>query len=552
MTGKWTLRAFVVFVAAALFASAAAAGDILSDYQSKYQKASFDSAREDVVKEIAATGKPEALKALQWCQGAAKQALDEARKESDKAHAKLVPIRDKYEARMHEWVDDEKKHGRVPDVTRPPKFPEYDEFLQANADVENAEKRVVVSQALISTILDLHGECLAKLAPDAQKVVREEWTKTRLNSKDWGVRAELYEILGHAPLEWAVEILAAAVQGPDGTEHDPRALVLAVDGLAGRDAAKVTPVLVSRIDDVRWLVRAAVVAALENTPSKEGIDAVVKRMQKEDGRLKGDCARALKALTGKDLPANPEVWRVWWESNREKWTGKPPAPDPNAPLTPFAEADKKDAPSERKTGFFGIEIESKRVVFVIDVSGSMTWEMGGKGPEAKMARAPCAKEELKRCIGGLEDGTLFDIIFFSTSVHVWKADMQKADAKIRGEARAYVDSAEVMGATNTYDALEAAFALGDMGKGKKRESDPTGDARMDTIVFLSDGKPTLGRITDPDKIRSAVRDWNKARRIAIHSIAFGVSAGPSKDREGADPVFMKGLATDSGGKYVEK
>src|SRR6185503_7867115 len=113
-------------------------------------------------------------------------------------------------------------------------------------------------------------------------------------------------------------------------------------------------------------------------------------------------------------------------------------------------------------------------------------------------------------------------------------------------------AAAIEGGTNTYDALEAAFAFADLGKGKKREADPTGDARVDTIMFLSDGKPTVGRITDPDQIRGAVKNWNKARRIAIHAIAFGVNDALKKGGDGADPKFMKGLADDTGGKYVEK
>ena len=66
-------------------------------------------------------------------------------------------------------------------------------------------------------------------------------------------------------------MLVNAVSPATGAESDPRALILAVDGLAKRDPAKVVPALAARLDDVRWLVRVAVVKALEETPSKEGI-----------------------------------------------------------------------------------------------------------------------------------------------------------------------------------------------------------------------------------------------------------------------------------------
>ncbi len=543
-------RALLAFAAAAaavlLVVGGASAGGVLDDYQTRYTKTSLTSDREDVIKKLAATGKVEALKALQYCAGVSKAIIEESRDKTEKLRPKFEAARAKLDAKFRDYAEQQKKLGR-PTPTSFPDWPEFHEFLQAQADVEQAEKAVFSELMILSDALDAHGAVVAGLSPEAQAAVRADWTKNRLAVKDWAARAECYQILGHTPTDWAFDMLAAAVATQ---ESDPRALTSAIDGLCGRDPAKAVPVLVGRIDDVRWTVRVAVVAALENTPSKDGIDAIVKRMAKEDGRLLADCCRALKALTGHDAAANPEVWRVWWTANREKWTGKPKPVDPDAPVNPFksigGDKPKEDDPS-KKTGFFGIEIESKRVVFVIDVSGSMNEAMGGSGPEGKLSKAVLAKRELKQALAALPDGAMFDLIFFATGVRVWKPEMQKSDAKIRKEAQDYVDAAEVVGGTSTYDALEAAFSLGDVGKGKKREADPTGDARMDTIVLLSDGKPTEGRTTDPDAIRAAVREWNKARRVVVNSIAFGAGA-----KDGADPKFMRGLAEDSGGAYVAK
>ncbi len=539
------------FAAIAALALSAFAGDILSEYQQRYTKGAGASVKQDVIQALVATGKPEAMKALQWCAGVSKSAIEDAKEKVDKARAALAPVEAKILKKQQDYFDQFKKQGKpLPDSR--PRWPEDDEHLALSADVTNAEKLVAAQQSVLTELLTAHGTLVAKLPPEAQKAVREDWTKNRIGSKDWMVRAEGYELLGHVATDWATEMLTAAVSPATNTEPDPRALIIAIDGLGGRDAAKVGPALAARMEDVRWLVRASVVAALEKTPSKEGIDAIVKRMVKEEGRLKDDCRRALQALTGQDLAANPEIWRVWWEQNRDKWTGKPPAEDTAKGPDPFKDLGKKPAESDRKTGFFGIQIESKRVVFVIDISGSMNAKMGGNGPDAKSSRAELAREELKRVVAALEDGTIFNIVFFSSGVRVWKPDMQKADGKSRGEALQFIAGVEFAGGTNTYDALEAAFALGDMGKGKKRESDPTGDARVDTIVFLSDGKPSVGKITDPDLIRGSVKDWNRSRRIAIHAVAF-VGAATSKDgNEGADPAFMKGLAADTGGKCVEK
>lgn len=544
-----TLRIAVAALVAAAVAAVAFAGDVLTDWQKRYTKEAYASQKLEVAKALAETGKPDALKALQQCLVISKAAIEDFRKDADKARAKFAPVEAKLVERINAYNEQQKKLGNPNPATRPV-FPEDEEYTKLRAEIDGTDRRIASEVAVLGDVLDAHGRLIEKLPPDAQKAVRDDWTKNRLSSKDWGVRADCYELLGHTQTDWATELLVAAVTPATGTETDARALVIAVDGLATRDAAKVVPALAARIDDVRWLVRVAVVKALEDTPSKEGIDAIVKRMVKEDGRLKADCARALTALTGQKIPPNPEMWRIWWEANRDKWSGKPPPPklDPTGAEN-LGKADTAAA-EDKRTGFFGIEVESKRVVFVIDISGSMATAMGGTGPDAKKSRADTAKEELTRVLGALEDGSLFNIVFFSSGVKVWKPEMQKADAKTRKEAQDYVAAVQIGGGTNTFDALEAAFGLGDMGKGKKKESDPTGDARVDTIVFLSDGKPSVGRTTDPDAIRTAVRDWNKARRVAINTVAFG--AVKKEGQDGADPQFMKGLADDTGGKSVVK
>jgi hypothetical protein len=545
MTNLNSWRAAVVIAACALTAAVAFAGDVLDEYQRKYTKTAFVKDREDLLAALVATGKPEAVKALNYCAGVSRSSIEDARENVEKLRPKLDAAKAKYDAKLTEYAEEQRKLGRT-DIKSIPSWPEQQEFLKAQSDVMAAEKAVFAEVMLLDAALDAQGRLVAKLPAEAQNAVRADWTKNRLAVKDWNLRAECYEVLGHTATDWAFEMLAAAVSEK---ESDPRALTSAIDGLAGRDAAKAVPLLAAKVEDVRWTVRVAAVAALEMTPSKEGIDAIVKRMAKEDGRLRDDCARALRALTGHDITSNAEMWRVWWAANREKWNGKPPAKDPDALPNPGGDLGAAPPPADpsKETGFFGIKIDSRRVVFVIDVSGSMNDPMGGAGPEGKLSKADVMKKELKQVLSTLEDGVLFDMVFFSSACRVWKPEMQTADPKTRQEAIAYVEATNVIGGTGTYDALEAAFMLGDMGKGRKRESDPTGDARVDTIMFLSDGKPTEGRQTKPDDIRAAVKSWNKARRIAIHSIAFGAGA-----KDGADPKFMRGLAEDTGGTYVAK
>ena len=65
------------------------------------------------------------------------------------------------------------------------------------------------------------------------------------------------------------------------------------------------------------------------------------------------------------------------------------------------------------------------------------------------------------------------------------------------------------------------------------------DERVDTIYLLSDGAPSTGPIVQADELRDEVARWNSVRGVVIHCIAVG-----------QDHRLLKGLAEDSGGKYV--
>jgi hypothetical protein len=69
-----------------------------------------------------------------------------------------------------------------------------------------------------------------------------------------------------------------------------------------------------------------------------------------------------------------------------------------------------------------------------------------------------------------------------------------------------------------------------------------GFADIHPISLLSDGRPSGGKLTDPDRIRAAVRGWNAGRepRITFHCVSVG-----------GRQELLAGLAEDSGGRYVE-
>jgi len=139
------------------------------------------------------------------------------------------------------------------------------------------------------------------------------------------------------------------------------------------------------------------------------------------------------------------------------------------------------------------EIPDKKIVFVVDTSGSMQGE--------KMERVKAA---LEYAITRLRDGDRFNIVRFSSDVETVFPAMQKAGGKARKEALAFIEDMEAAGGTAIDDALSVALG---------------GIVESDTmVIFLTDGEPTVGE-TDPARIAKNVLLVNK---LGARIFPFGV------------------------------
>lgn len=139
------------------------------------------------------------------------------------------------------------------------------------------------------------------------------------------------------------------------------------------------------------------------------------------------------------------------------------------------------------------EIPDKKIVFVVDTSGSMQGE--------KMERVKAA---LKYAIERLRDGDRFNIVRFSSDVESVFPAMKKAGGEGRKEALAFIDDLEAAGGTAIDDALSTALG---------------GIVESDTmVIFLTDGEPTVGE-TDPARIAKNALLVNK---LGARIFPFGV------------------------------
>jgi len=142
----------------------------------------------------------------------------------------------------------------------------------------------------------------------------------------------------------------------------------------------------------------------------------------------------------------------------------------------------------------GVDVEEKRVVqkdvaFVLDTSGSMA----GKKLEQ-------AKKALQFCVENLNDGDRFELIRFSTEVEALFDNLVSASTANRTRAEEFIKDLKPMGGTAIDDALKRALSLW--------PARMAGASRASVIIFLTDGRPTIGT-TDEDQIVGNVKKENE-------------------------------------------
>jgi HEAT repeat protein len=353
-------------------------------------------------------------------------------------------------------------------------------------------------------------------------------------SGDKAIEPELSTVLrtGKDPL-----VLSAAVDALTSLRKGDAAWTKELETLAGgpevevRNAAlmqlgklgdkKHVPILAAALGSPDWSTRYAALDGLVALRAPESAGALVEAMQKESGLMLARYAEALWKLSGKPFRTSAQAWKAWWDKE-----GAGFQPISLADLSKLeAEEEMRRLKATTKTAqFFGIRILSHRVVFIIDVSGSMNEMLRSEyvGKQGK-PRIEVAKTELQRCIDSLEPESLFNILVFSSDVDSWlDGGLTKSGTTGREDAKKFVGTLGAAGGTNLYDALRTAFT----------------DKDVDTIIVLSDGEPSVGEITDPQVIRQRVALWNQHRRIVIHTVAVG----------GTFQV-LEWIAADSGGTH---
>ncbi len=373
------------------------------------------------------------------------------------------------------------------------------------------------------------GRALGRETPEALPGTLKELVRAQRNARD-GVRMQTLEIFARGAKEPVLATMRELLE----KEKEPLARAAWIDGLARAGDASIVPALLSThlVDDA-WHVRARAIDALAKLRSRDAIGVLIERLAVEDGRLQGDVNDALQSLTGQRFASRPELWRQWWQDNAAGFE-VPPAP---------ADGYLSAALEGVGTSFFGIPLESDRVLFVLDVSGSMNepmFQRSGTGdPEREgETRLSVAKRELTKAISSIANGGVFNVVLYAADVENWQNRLVVMDDETRAEVLAWLAALNAVGGTNVYGAMQRAFDVAEV-----EEGDTWSDPRVDTIFLLSDGQPSVGVTTDAEEILAMVAERNRSAGIVINTI------GISNEH---NAYLMRSLAEQNEGTYAAR
>ncbi|MCB9916644.1 MAG: HEAT repeat domain-containing protein, partial [Planctomycetes bacterium] len=330
----------------------------------------------------------------------------------------------------------------------------------------------------------------------------------------------------------AIGVLAGGREGDRGFieqlygfTRDQSALVRlgAVRALAKVPTQDALTLLHRLLDDRDRRVQLAALAAVGEKRQLRSLPRLIELLGHSDGITSDEAARWLRLFTGLDHGLSAARWGAWFE--REGLAFQMPTREEGERLEAERLARRNELGELRTASFYGLHIDSRRVCFVIDLSGSMADPATGRGSASgARTRLAVAKEELRNALRQLLDGVRFNLVAFASGARSFAPALVELSASTRTDALLEVEGWISGGGTALYEGVMTGLA----------------DPEVDTLYLLTDGEPSEGEVTAPEEIHRRVVEVCARRGVKIHAVAIGRASS-----------LLKALARDTGGQYVE-
>ncbi|MEM6473133.1 MAG: VWA domain-containing protein [Planctomycetota bacterium] len=296
--------------------------------------------------------------------------------------------------------------------------------------------------------------------------------------------------------------------------------------------------------DASYGYRFSLARGLKSMKHADAWEALSSLYERVDGQLAHRLREEFKRVTVEDLGDDEERFAKWRGS-----VGLSDEPEPSplddalanamaimndetSPSTQSEDLPKQMSlrPSEsaasyqrrhlKPSHYYGIEIYAKRLLFIIDRSGSMGTVVDGR------TRIDRAKKELVEAIQGLDPQCEFGLLVFDSEIRTWRESLVPANESNKLDAVRFVEYLGTGSTTNTYGVLRRALSF---------------DDQLEAVFMLTDGEPTSGRITNPGTILTDILRRNELHHLTINTIAIAV--------EPPMATFLRRLSEPSNGEY---
>jgi HEAT repeat protein len=349
-----------------------------------------------------------------------------------------------------------------------------------------ADKNVDLRRAACTALELRAGDCDERGRKSALAVLGNLQSK----DKESEIRARAFLAAYALAGEGGTELLLAA-----GKSADPLVLAASVGMLQHSSDAGAWTRREALAKHAHRIVRRAVVADLEQIPSAEAVDLLVRMLQDEkDLRLSWSIAEALEAHTGVRNGIVTASWIQWWSGVKADW--KP---------------EDKRKPERRKAGdyegtavFAGLPVISDRVVILFDMSGSM-WEPRADGKTRKQV----VEIELERTLKALPTVARFNLIPYTRQPIPFEKGLVAASPDKVKQGIEWFRGLKDAGKGNVWDALVLALS----------------DPEVDTILLFSDGAPSGGKRWNVELIGESFAERNRLRHVALDHVLVGAPRG---------------------------
>ncbi|MFP6739927.1 MAG: hypothetical protein VCD34_14440, partial [Planctomycetota bacterium] len=241
-------------------------------------------------------------------------------------------------------------------------------------------------------------------------------------------RIKLLDAIARSATDSGVGILVRLLKSKDG---DLRAVVVGSLGIAANNKAALEG-LVNGLMDNNSRVRASALRSLEGVVKRVGgsvimIGPLIEYLDLEKQyRLRVDALSLLVRVSGHNMGLVTADWKKWWAEEKDRFV---------------AQTSLEAAQTEVKAhdlSYFGIEITSKRMAFLLDVSNSMLAK--ARGPEARklgLSKLDVMKTELAKVVGKLPLGAGINIMIFDRTIRVWEKNLKILTRTVRKKALSY-------------------------------------------------------------------------------------------------------------------